>query len=217
MKNLIRRMFRARDRVQVRPLPYRAAPRFVAPKTSLLARRLGLYAKRSVALAATVYVLGACFGLLTSTQGCTPSALQTQRVMASTISITANSVLPILLAEYRREILATVDESPTREAAEAAHAQVVERWRPIWGRCEANVPSYTCTGGAWKRLSSAHDAWSLALENEASGGHADAAVNARLGNELKDALCALYAAVPATTREELRPLVGARCDSSGGQ
>lgn len=92
---------------------------------------------------------------------CSPSELQVQAHIANAIAIGANDALPTLVSAYRAEGDAAIASASTREAADAALAEVRTRWQPVWGSEPDGTPCRgvadasglsSCRNGAWQEL-----------------------------------------------------------------
>lgn len=143
------------------------------------------------------------------TLGSCISEVQTQARVANTIALAANGLLPALVSVYRDEGIRRIRTASDRASAEQSLADLRERWRPLWGRCDGPLPG--CEGGAWEALRQAHDQWATLLERQINGEQMTLPQVQEVTRRLERNFCAVRAAVPAESRSTIPDVEGVRC------
>jgi hypothetical protein len=127
-----------------------------------------------------------CFCLLFLV-GC-PAYDQIQVQTANSISVAANTALPMLIQEYKQQGVTEISLSKTEEEATRRVLVIEQKWHPIWE--------------SWEVLRIAHDTWAGVLEAK---GDALAALM-----EFKKAYCGLIKIWPVEIRAI--PMAGVICE-----
>jgi len=118
--------------------------------------------------------------------GC-PDSYQIQAQTANSISLAANTSLPILIGEYKQQGTHEITISKNEQDATERLLVIDKKWQPVWK--------------AWETLRVAHDAWATIIEGKGD------TVKALLA--LKDAYCGLLKVWPAEIRAI--PMAGIVC------
>jgi len=121
--------------------------------------------------------------------GC-PDPYQIQAQTANSISLAANTSLPILIDEYKQQGTHEITLSKNEVDATSRLLVVEKKWQPVWK--------------AWETLRVAHNAWASIIEGK---GDTIASFLA-----LKDAFCGLMNVWPAEIRAI--PMSGIVCGVS---
>lgn len=118
--------------------------------------------------------------------GC-PDPYQIQAQTANSISLAANTSLPLLIDEYKQQGVHEITLSKNEQEATTRLLAIETKWQPIWK--------------AWEVLRVSHDAWASIIEGKGD------TIKALLA--LKDAYCGLIKVWPAEIRAI--PMAGIPC------
>ena len=142
-------------------------------------------------------VVGVCVFTATTSAACSPKAVDMQTRVAASISAAANSALPALRDEYKREGRATLAEG----------LRLGESRQQLRARLDALDARWGSAKEAWEAVRLAHESFAVAVSLEQAG-RVDVGTVVAAAARLRRAWCTFALAMPARAGVPDVPMAG---------